>query len=112
MTEGSPVGVPNDRFGGEARPLGLCAGAHFNHATCSNSVAQADDAFDLGAMFAAKECAFLFEPVTDDMNTAIVAGRSQRMDRATQSYRTCGSRRSYSLETPCRSRFRRFRILP
>src|SRR3977135_140774 len=57
-------------------------GTHFDHAACSYSVAQAEHAFDLGAMLAAEERAFLFEPVTDDMNAAIVAGRSQRMDRA------------------------------
>jgi hypothetical protein len=33
-------------------------------------------------MLAAEECAFLFEAMTDDMNTAIVAGWSQRMDGA------------------------------
>ena len=60
----------------------LCAGAHLNHTACSNSVAQADHSLDLGAMLATEECAFLFEPVTDDMNTTIVAGRGQRMDRA------------------------------
>ena len=60
-------------------PLG--AGAHFDHAPCSYSVAQADHAFGLGAMLAAEKCAFLFEPVTDDMNTAISADRSERMDR-------------------------------
>ena len=59
-------------------PLG--AGAHFNHPACSYSVAEADHAFGLGAMLAAKKCAFLFEPVTYDMNTAISAGRSERMD--------------------------------
>ena len=33
-------------------------------------------------MLAAEKFAFLFEPVTDDMNTAISASRSERMDRA------------------------------
>ena len=54
----------------------------YDHAACSHSVAQADHAFGLGAMLAAEKFAFLFEPVTDDMNTAISASRSERMDRA------------------------------
>jgi len=54
----------------------------YDHAACSHSVAQADHAFGLGAMLAAEKFAFLFEPVTDDMNTAISARRSERMDRA------------------------------
>ena len=61
-------------------PLG--SGAHFDHAACPYSVAQAGHTFGLGAMLAAEKCAFLFEPVTDDMNTAISAGRSERMDSA------------------------------
>src|SRR6266550_6453612 len=60
----------------------LRARAHFDHATYSNSVTQTDHSFELGAMLAAEECAFLFEPVTNDTNTAIVARRSQRMDCA------------------------------
>ena len=36
----------------------------------------------LASMLAAEKFAFLFEPVTDDMNTAISASRSERMDRA------------------------------
>ena len=40
----------------------------YDHAACSHSVAQADHAFGLGAMLAAEKFAFLFEPVTDDMN--------------------------------------------
>jgi len=60
----------------------LAAGTQFDHAACSYSVTQAAHAFDLSAMLAAEECAFLFQPVANDMNTTIVAGRSQRMDRA------------------------------
>src|SRR4249920_2903938 len=52
----------------------------YDHAACSHSVAQADHAFGLGAMLAAEKFTFLFEPVTDDMNTAISARRSERMD--------------------------------
>ena len=33
-------------------------------------------------MVAAEECAFLFEPMTDDMDSAISTGGSERMDRA------------------------------
>jgi hypothetical protein len=54
----------------------------YDHAACSHPVAQADHAFGLGAMLAGEKFAFLFEPVTDDMNTAISASRSERMDRA------------------------------
>jgi methionyl-tRNA formyltransferase len=61
---------------------GLGARAHFNHPTRSYSVAQPGHAFDRGAMLAAEKCAFLFEPVADDMNTAISASRSECMDRA------------------------------
>ena len=60
--------------------IGLHAGTHFDHAACSYSVAQAHHAFYLGAMLAAEEGAFLFESVTDNMNPAIPAGWSQRMD--------------------------------
>ena len=63
-------------------PVPLGAGAHFDHPACSYSVAQADHAFGLGAVLAAEKCAFLFEPVTDDVNTAIRAARSERMDSA------------------------------
>src|SRR3954447_11878108 len=58
----------------------LRAGTHFDHAACSYSIAQAHHAFDLGAMVATEEGAFLFEPVTDNMNAAIVAGWSEGMD--------------------------------
>ena len=51
----------------------LGAGAHFDHPACSYPVAQADRAVGLGAMFAAEKCTFLFEPVTDDVNTAWIA---------------------------------------
>jgi hypothetical protein len=37
----------------------------YDHAACSHSVA-GDHAFDLGAMLAAKNLPFFFEPVTDD----------------------------------------------
>jgi hypothetical protein len=74
----TPPGISN----GSPANAGLCEGARFDHITCSYSVTQADHAFDLGAMLTAEECAFLFEPMTDDMNTAIVAARSQRMDCA------------------------------
>jgi hypothetical protein len=59
----------------------LGAGAHFDHAARSDSVAQPCHAFDRGAMLAAEKCAFLFKPMTDDMNSAISADRSKRMDR-------------------------------
>src|SRR5437870_4141419 len=58
------------------------AGAHFNHAARSYSVAQPGHAFGPSTMLAAEKCAFLFEPVADNMNTAISADRSKRMDRA------------------------------
>jgi hypothetical protein len=45
-------------------------------------VAQADDAGHLGAMLTAEERAVLLEPVADDADAAILAGRRQRMDRA------------------------------
>src|SRR6266511_5201059 len=84
---------PTDRvFGSDRYQEGvrLRAGPHFDHAARSYSVAQADHAFDLGAMLAAEERAFLFEPVTEDMNAAIVASRSQRMDRALEAVEGMG----------------------
>jgi hypothetical protein len=54
----------------------LGTGVHFDHAARSYSVAQPGHAFDRGAMLAAEKCAFFFEPVADDMDTAISAGRS------------------------------------
>jgi hypothetical protein len=41
-------------------------------------------------MVAAEERAFLFEAVTEDMNAAIVAGWSQRMDRALEAVEGVG----------------------
>jgi hypothetical protein len=41
-------------------------------------------------MRAAEKCAFLFEPVTDDMNTAISAGRSERMDSTLEAIEDMG----------------------
>jgi hypothetical protein len=74
-----------------SRRKSLRARTYFDHAACSYSVAQADHAFDLGTMLAAEERAFLFEPVTEDMNAAIVAGRSQRMDSAFEAVESVGS---------------------
>src|SRR6266571_7206900 len=68
----------------------LHAGAHFDHAACPYSVTQAGHAFGLGAMVAAEELAFLFEAVTEDMNAAIVAGWSQRMDRTLEAVEGVG----------------------
>ena len=45
---------------------------------------------DLGAMLATEEGAFLFEPVTDNMNAAIVAGWSERMDRTLEAIEGVG----------------------
>ena len=42
---------------------------------------QADRTFDRVGN-AVGSCAFLFEPVADDVDSAISAGRSERMDRA------------------------------
>src|SRR5262249_44541965 len=63
----------------------LRAGAHFDHAACPYSVTQAGHAFH-----GAEERAFLFEAVTEDMNAAIVAGWSQRMDRALEAVEGVG----------------------
>jgi hypothetical protein len=63
-------------------------------------------------MLAAEKCAFLFEPVTDDVNTAIRAARSERMDSALKAIEGVGPSGSCSLETLCRSHFRTFRTLP
>jgi len=48
----------------------------------ADSIAKAGHACDLGAVLAAKERAVLFEPVTDDTNSAVLACRSERVDRA------------------------------
>ena len=69
---------------------GLNAGAHFDHAARSYSVAEPGHAFGRGAMLAAEKCAFLFEPMADDMNTTISAGRSKRMDRALKAIESVG----------------------
>src|SRR5271165_2266072 len=41
-------------------------------------------------MITTEEDAFLLQPVTDNMNAAIVAGRSQRMDRALEAVEGVG----------------------
>src|SRR5262249_35637137 len=49
---------------------------------CADPVAQAGDAHDLGAVLTAEERAVLLQPVPDDMDAAVLAGRCQRVDRA------------------------------
>ena len=97
--EGKPDKFQNFLPNPGARPLNevsssksvrLHAGAHFDHAACPYSVTQAGHAFGLCAMVAAEERAFLFEAVTEDMNAAIVAGWSQRMDRALEAVEGVG----------------------
>src|SRR3984893_8493532 len=73
-----------------SKSVRLHAGAQFDHAACPYSVTQAGHAFGLCAMVAAEERAFLFEAVTEDMNAAIVAGWSQRMDRALEAVEGVG----------------------
>src|SRR5712692_10849049 len=68
----------------------LRARPHLDHAARAYSIAQAHHAFDLGAMLAAEERAFLFESVTDDMDAAVLAGRRQRMDRALEAVEGVG----------------------
>jgi len=48
----------------------------------ADAIAQAGYANGLGAVLAAKEGAVLLEPVADDADAAVLAGRRQRMDRA------------------------------
>src|SRR5215475_3159963 len=48
----------------------------------ADAIAQAGCANGLGAMLAAEEGAVLLEPVADDADAAVLAGRRQRVDRA------------------------------
>src|SRR5262249_24465380 len=48
----------------------------------ADAIAQAGYANGLGAMLAAKEGTVLLEPVADDADAAVLAGRRQRVDRA------------------------------
>ena len=91
-TKVAPILVHDDDARGELvrRTLNSGAGAHFNHAARAYSVAQPAHAFGLGAVRAAEKCAFLFEPVADDMNSAISADRSERMDRALEAIEGMG----------------------
>src|SRR5262249_29457899 len=43
-----------------------------------------------GAMLAAEESAFLFEPMADDVDAAVLAGRRQRVDRALEAVEGVG----------------------
>jgi hypothetical protein len=54
----------------------------FRDHALTHSVAQALDAFFLGAVVTAIERAVLFQAVADDADAAMIAGRRQRMDGA------------------------------
>src|SRR5436309_6950435 len=58
----------------------LRLGTHFHHSAHSYSVAQALHSFCLRTVLATVKGAFLFEPVTDDVNATILASRSECMD--------------------------------
>jgi len=90
--------------------IGLHAGTHFDHAACSYSVAQAHHAFYLGAMLAAEVRCLPFR-VRDrqyECRNSCRSGPAHGLH--TRSCRMCGLYHSWSLRTPCRSRFRTFRI--
>src|SRR5262245_23950317 len=68
---------------GPKRPARQQGRAHYSGgALAADAVAQAGDASHLRAMLAAEEGAVLLQPVADDADAAVLAGRRQRVDRA------------------------------
>src|SRR5262249_42827030 len=60
----------------------VAPGSRYRSRRRADAIAQGRYANGLGAMLAAEEGAVLLEPVADDPDAAVLAGRRQRMDRA------------------------------
>src|SRR5262245_18582421 len=68
---------------GRAEPRKItCSKSRCRSRRRADAIAQAGYANGLGAVLAAEEGAVLLEPVADDADAAVLAGRRQRMDRA------------------------------